>query len=156
MFSAGVRNLEDLTDLFIKHKHTGNDFSQSLLQDFFITHTLFGTQAATAGNYGPFFIAPYPCQVMSVQEVHTTAGTDGSDVTLQVERLQGTEASGAGDDLLGTALNLKGTADTVQTGDLTAAKTNRQLVEGNRLGLVLSGTPTSVNNVVVTVWLKKL
>lgn len=156
MLTAGIKSLEDLSDLFVKHTHTGRDFSTKIQENFLITHTLFGTTAATAGNYNHFFTAPVPVQVVGVREVHSAAGTDGSAVSLQIERLQGTEASGAGDDLLDTAFDLKGTADTVQTGALTTAKTNRNLVAGDRLGLVLSGTPTSVANMSVTVYLQTL
>lgn len=156
MLSAGVKDLKDLNDLFIKHAHTGIDFSPKLPIDFLISHTLPGTMPATAGNYGPFFTAQFPVQVMGFSGGFTTAGSDAGAVTLQLERLQGTEAPGDGDDLLSSALNLKGTANTVQTGDFGTAKTLRNLLTGDRLGLVLTGTPTAVAGLNATVWLRKL
>lgn len=117
---------------------------------FIIQHTLVSTTAATAGNYTPFWIAPFKCEVVKIQEVHVVKGSDGSDVTLQVERLQGTETSGSGDDLLTTAFDLKETNLTVQTG--TLVKTNvRALNKDDRLGLVDTGTLTAVDNVTVVI-----
>jgi len=118
---------------------------------FPIVHTLHGATAATAANYGKFFVADKRCVVQAIEEVHTTAGTDGSAVTLMIERLQGTEKSGEGDDLLTTAFNLKGTAETVQSGTLTATKANLILNAGDRLNMEDTGTPTSVAGVQVTV-----
>lgn len=123
---------------------------------YFITHTLVGTATQTAADYGAFFISPLPTKVISISEMHGTLGTDGSDVTLQIERLQGTEASGSGDSLLATAFDLKGTIDTVvkkEVRDFVGGTTRRTLflAANDRLGFVLAGTPTAVADVVVTV-----
>jgi len=72
-------------------------------------------------------------------------------VTLQVEKLTGTTAPGSGTSLLTTAFNLKSTINTVVTGVLTPTVGAIQLAAGDRLALKLSGTPTSVANVTVTV-----
>lgn len=101
-----------------------------------------------------FFTARFPCEVIAVSEVHSTAGTDGSAVTVQVERLQDTDAPGAGDTLLVTSFDLKGTANTVvlkTTNDLTSST---QLLTGDRLALLYSGTLTAVAGVQVTCHLK--
>lgn len=121
-----------------------------------ITVCIPGTDAATAANYGKFFIALRPYEVAEVAEVHATAGSDGSDVTLNIERLQGTEALGSGDEILKTAFNLKGTANTVVTKSGYADLQNRVLEIGDRLALKDAGTLTAVNDVVVTVLLKPL
>ncbi len=121
-----------------------------------ITTKISGTNAATAINYGRFFTADRPYIVVGASEVHGTAGSDGSAVSLQIERLQGTEALGAGDVLLSTAFDLKGTADTVQYGTLTTSGTLLILSRGDRLALKDSGTPTSVADVQVTVFIKQL
>ena len=55
-----------------------------------------------------FFTAPVKCQVVTIREVHTVAGSDGSDVTATIRRCQGTEAATAGDDLLGTTTAVAG------------------------------------------------
>lgn len=122
---------------------------------FTVSTTLAGTAAATGANYGKFFVAPRACTVTKISEVHTTAGSDGSAVTLSVERLQGTETSGNGDDLLGaTKIDLKGTAETVQSPALTGTTASLTLAAGDRLNLVDTGTLTAVAGVCVTVELE--
>ena len=121
---------------------------------FVVTETLQGAAAATAANYGKFFIATHKCVVKAISEVHTTKGTNGSDVTLTVERLQGTETSGNGDALLASTLNLKGDDETVQTGTLTTTSANLILSAGDRLNLIDTGTLTSLAGVCVSVELE--
>lgn len=107
-----------------------------------------------------FFIANRAYQVTAVREIHATAGTDGSAVSLQVVKDTGTDAPGAGTDLLTNNANvgfdLKGTANTVQTGTLTATAASLQLAAGNRLSLDFAGTVTTLAGVVVTVSLKPI
>lgn len=104
-----------------------------------------------------FFIAPEPLEVVEIHEIHTTLGTGAGDVTLQVERLQGTEAPGGnGDALLATAVNLKAANNTVQSPALTATTANLQLAAGDRLGVDISGTTTSVAGVLVTVLMRRI
>lgn len=116
-----------------------------------ITETLKGAEAATAANYGIFYTATRKVKVIGVKEVHRTAGSDAGAVTLNVERLQGTEAKDAGDDLLSAGLNLKGTAETVQSGSLITTEATKVLEVGDRLGLVTTGVLTAVAHVSVTV-----
>ncbi len=117
-----------------------------------------GTDAATAGNYGKFFVnaSDKALIVTAVSEVHATAGSDGSAVTLQIERLQGTEALGSGDSLLNSTFNLKGTADTVQEGTLISDSQLLILSKGDRLALLDTGTLTAVNDLVVSIILKQI
>lgn len=141
------------------HTHNDSDspklYFSNLLDRFeFINEVLPGTSAATAGNYGVIFIAPYPCTFIGATEVHAVLGTDGSAVTLQIEKLTGTTASGSGTSLLATGFNLKGTINTVQTAQLAAiTRPSFNLVKGDRLGLKLTGTPTSVSQVCVIIQL---
>lgn len=114
-----------------------------------------GADAATAGNYGKFFIARRPYMVMEISEVHATAGSDGGAVELNIERLQGTEALNAGDEIIKTDFDLKGTANTVQTKKTTDLQ-NRTLKVGDRLALKDTGTLTAVNDVCVTVYLRPI
>lgn len=88
-------------------------------------------------------IVPVRSKLISVKEVHGTAGSDGSAVTLAVERLQGVETSGNGDQVA-TGVNLKGTADTVQTATLTSTKANLIFEAGDRVGINVTGTTTAV------------
>lgn len=114
---------------------------------------LAGSSAATSSNYGAFFIANRTYTVMSVVESHATAGSDASAVTLQVEKLTGTTAAGSGTNLLATAINLKGTANTVVTPPLVTSGVLNLRV-GDRLSLAPTGTLTSLAHVVVTVYLQ--
>lgn len=141
--------MDNLKEQFEYHDHDGIN-SKKIYQRGYLNISLAGTQSATATNYGVFFIATYPCIVRRISEVHTTAGTDAGAVTLQVERLQGTEALDSGDVLLTTAFDLKGTANTVQTGTLVRT-TALALSVGDRLALKDSGVLTSLAGVCVTV-----
>lgn len=147
------------------HFHTGNDSPNVSFLDLherfmILPYTLFGTQSATAGNYSAFFTAPVAMTVASITEVHAVKGTDGSAVSLQVEKLTGTTAPGSGTTLLSTAFDLKGTINTVQTTSLVGtikpttslvtSIVSLQLSAGDRLALKLTGTPTAVANVTVT------
>lgn len=102
-----------------------------------------------------FFIATRACKVVSVSEVHSTAGSDAGAVSLQVVKDTGTNAPGAGTDLLtnnsNVGFNLKGTANTVQTGVLTATAASLTLAAGDRLSVDFAGVLTALAGVVVTV-----
>lgn len=145
------------------HIHNGLDtprIPQSSIVQFVepVRWTIPGTQAATATNYGVFFIADRVCTVVGFQEVHQTAGTDGADVTLQLEKLIGTTALGSGIELFETALSLKSTADTVQsaqlTMDFTSGVKNVTLAIGDRLALKDTGTLTALANVTITLFIQ--
>lgn len=133
--------------------------SQRIIQNAIlqpVTVFLPGTSAATAGNYTHFFIADDGYLIQDVYEIHGTAGSDGSAVTCQLEKLTGTTAPGSGTELLVTAFNLKGTANTLQAGNLSGVGGRNTLIRGDRLALKRSGTLTAVDSVVVTVYLRKL
>ncbi|MGE5631382.1 MAG: hypothetical protein ACM3TR_09835 [Caulobacteraceae bacterium] len=123
---------------------------------FLVTETVQGTTAATATNYGIFFIAPFACEVVSVREAHTALGTDAGAVTLDVEKLTGTQAPDAGVSVLSATINLKGAVNTVQNPALTATTANKQLAAGDRLCLKDAGVLTAVAGVSVSVELKKI
>lgn len=142
--------------LIVDHFHDGYDTSQIEYTKIknkvlYINHTVYGTDAATATSYGVFFIVPAPCVIISFQEVHQTAGTDGSAVGLNLEKLTGTEALGSGDEVLSANLSLKATINTVQTGVLSTTLSSRSFTTGDRLALKDSGTLTSIAGVTVKV-----
>ena len=114
-----------------------------------------GTAAATATNYGVIFIAPWSCAVTEIRESHQTAGTDGGAVSLNIEKLTGTQALDGGTNMLSTAFDLKASINTVRTGTLTTVGSTLQLVRGDRLALADSGTLTAVAGVTVTIDLKQ-
>lgn len=143
-------------NLLSTHQHSGLDGTKRIKGTHLVGLTLFGTTAATAGNYSVFFNVPFPCEVIGVRESHTTAGSDAGTVTVTVEKLTGTTAPGAGVAVLASALSLKATANTVQTGTLTNTKNDRRFLAGHRLAALLSGTPTAVANMTLTVELLEL
>jgi len=104
-----------------------------------------------AGGYGVFFTAFYPLVITRVSETHAVAGTDGGAVTLDVEKLTATQASGAGTSVLDSTFNLKSTADTPVFGLPSKTVASKNLFRGDRLGLVATGTLTSLEDVVVTI-----
>jgi len=137
-------------------------FSQKQIFDFgFLKNrilpvhwTVPDTLAAAAGSYGVFWIAPFDCVVMNVWEAHQTAGTNGGAVTLQIEKLTGTQALDAGTAMLITAIDLKGAINTVVNPALSKTLSSLQLARGNRLALKDAGTLTAVNNVTVLIEIK--
>ncbi len=137
------------------HAHNGTDslrVSFSNLRDRvqLVQMQLPGSAPATAANYCAFFVAPFKMQFTGAALTFGTKGSDGSAVTMQIERLTGVTASGSGTNLLGTAFNLKGSNNTTQYG--TFAKLTQGtfvLNKGDRLGAVLTGTPTALANLVL-------
>lgn len=101
-----------------------------------------------------FFIAPVPMKVLKVSEVHSVA--NASTLTTDIIKDSGTDAPGAGDTVLDAAIDLEGTANTVQSPDLTATAADLLLAAGDRLAFKPSAAGTAIANVVVTVHLQKL
>lgn len=116
-----------------------------------ITVRLKDTDAATAANYGAFFIALRPYEIVEVSAVWTTASTSG---TLNIEKLNGTTVEGSGDDILKSTIDMSGTAATPVTRKSYQQLQNRLLEVGDRLALVDGGTLTNQNNLVVTILYK--
>lgn len=111
---------------------------------FYVRHALSGTAPATAANYGYFWTAPMPCRLVGVYEVHRTAGTDGSAVTLDIEKLTTGTAQDAGTAMLTATINLKSTADTPTYTAATATAANARLDVGDSMALLDAGTLTAV------------
>jgi hypothetical protein len=95
-------------------------------------------------------IVPVKCELVKVMEAHGTAGSDGGAVTLSIERLQGTETSSNGDQVVAATINLKGTANTVQTGTIVKTSNIHQFAAGDRVGVNVTGTTTSLATMVVS------
>lgn len=102
-----------------------------------------------------FFVADRAYTVLAINQVHSVAGNDAGAVNLQVTKDTGTQAPGAGADLLtnnsNAGFNLKGTANTVQNGTLTSTAGALTLAAGDRLSVDFAGTLTTLAGVVVTV-----
>lgn len=140
----------DIPEQLNEHFHTTDriDFRDIFKKKLYIHHTIVGADAATAGNYGVFWIVPFECTVTEVREVHQTASTSG---TLNIEKLTGTQALDNGVSVLASTISLSATANTVVTGTLSATPANVQLSRGNRLAMLDAGTLTSGANVSVVI-----
>ncbi len=137
------------------HVHNGSDSNKISFTDLknrfmILPYTMVGGSAATTANYSVFFTAPISMTLSGITEVHVVKGTNGSPVTLQIEKLTDSQAPGTGVSLLTTAFDLKGTINTVVNGQLVTTIGSIQLKKGDRLGLVPTGTLTAVSNVTVT------
>lgn len=100
---------------------------------FSVVATLPGAEAQAAANWGKIYVADRICTVLSISEIHETLSTDpGAGVIL--ERLQGTEVSGAGDALAAEA-DLTAANNTVQTPAITGGAV-MILAVGDRLNLI--------------------
>ena len=119
-----------------------------------ILHSLDGIQPATGANYGHFYTALRKEEVMEVSVVWQVKGSDGGAVTLDMERLQGTEALDTEDTLFASTVNLTGDANVVNFPALTETKANRVLSRGDRLALKDTGTLTALVGLQITVKLK--
>lgn len=110
--------------------------------------------SAAFGTDRVIFTAPYDCVIQSANCVFSVAGTDGGAVNLQLTKDTGTQAPGAGTDLLANnsnaGFNLKATVNTVQYASFKAGS-SRKLARGDRLALDFAGTQTSVDGLCVTV-----
>lgn len=104
---------------------------------------------------GNIFIADDAWVVTSIEEVHSTAGNDGSAVTLMVDKCTGTEAPGSGTDMIQSTLDLKGTANTVQTGTLSATPADYTLADGDRIAIDVSGALTTLAGGIVVIHMKR-
>ena len=122
---------------------------------FYLTVYMPSAIASSSAEYGSFFIAKFPCEIMYVDEVHDVAGTSANPVTLQVQRLKSGIALDSGDDILVTPFDLKGTARVVVSKSSTLLQ-NKILKEGDRLALTDTGTLTSLSDVCVTLYMKPL
>ena len=109
-------------------------------------------QTTEAATDRAFFIANRAYQVTAIRQVHSVAA--GGASTLQVTKDTGTTAPGAGSDLLSSAFDLNATANTVQTGALTATAADLLLAAGDRLSIDFANTIQSTAGLVVTVSLK--
>jgi hypothetical protein len=114
-----------------------------------LTCVSFYTGVALAANTDTvFYIASKNMRVVSIAEVHAVAA--GGTSTLQVTKDTGTNAPGAGTDLLTTAFNLNATANTVQHGSLVGTAGVVNLARGDRLAVDFADAVQSTAGVAVT------
>jgi hypothetical protein len=122
----------------------------------YITHSLFGTTAQTAANYGIIFTARNPIEILRITETHSTAGSDAGAVTLDIKKAGSGVAIASGVTLLTSTFNLKSTANTPVIKEGVNLSANRVLKEGDRIGLVSSGTLTALTDVQITIYYSEI
>jgi len=131
-------------------------YSELIDPYFMVSVVIQDISAATAANYGVFFIAPISYEIIEAWESHKTAGSDAGTVTLDIEKLTSGQALDEGVSVLGGTFNLKATANTPIRVKATVTGLNRALKPGDRLALDDTGILTAVAHVTVTVLLRVL
>lgn len=108
--------------------------------------------APAAATDTAFYIATRPLFLVSVSEVHAIAA--GGASALQVTKDSSTNAPGAGTDLLtnntNTGFDLNATANTVQTGTITATVATKTFAVGDRLSVDFAQAIQSSSGITVT------
>lgn len=113
-----------------------------------------GTTPATAANFGVCFWTNNgedTMEIYDVRERHATAGGDVGAVTGMLKVVGSGVAAASGVDALAAGMNLKSTADTPVVAGLHATLANRLVPPGASLAFVLTGTPTSLAGLGLTV-----
>lgn len=121
---------------------------------FTVSEIIPDTSAATAANYGVFFVAPFSCEVIEAWASWKTAG--GSNPTLTIEKLTGGVALDSGSVVLESTWDMAGSANDPSRKRCVSSPATRQLNPGDRLALKDAGTLTSVAHVCVTVLIRAL
>ena len=124
--------------------------SESPVKGFTVTVVLPGATAATAANYGSFWIAPAKCVVDSITYSFSANSTSG---TVEVEKVPSATAQGSGTNLQTATVDLSTGANTNQAATLSATAATVELASGDRLALEDGGTLTSLTDFVCTVGL---
>jgi hypothetical protein len=111
-----------------------------------IRETFFIAAASTSQRV---LIADEPMEVVAIMEAHSVAG--GASAALQIEKLTGTQAPGAGTVILQSALDLTATVNTTVTATLVSTTSTLQLAAGESLAFKFSGTLTGLVGSIVIV-----
>lgn len=122
----------------------------------YITHSIYGATSQTATNYGIMFIARHPIEIIRITETHAVAGSDAGAVTLDVLKAGSGVAIASGTTLLSSTFNLKSTANTPVIKEGMDLSIDRVLIEGDRIGLVATGTLTALSDVHITIYYKEI
>lgn len=111
------------------------------------------TDGETAARYSVFHNVTNPMEFIRVEVSYTAPSSSG---TLQIEKLTGTQAPGAGSSVLSSTISLSGTANTVITREQREMTTARTFKQGDRIAFVDAGTLTGIRDLVVTIYYKPL
>jgi hypothetical protein len=101
------------------------------------------------------FLADRAYQIVSVQEIHTTAGGSGAQVAVN-KLTANAVAPSAGTNMLTAVVDLTTTVNTVQAGTLSATTANTKLAAGDRIALDFSGTITPLAGGILQIILKSI
>jgi hypothetical protein len=117
-------------------------------------------QAAADQVSRTFFNAIGAWQLVAVSFIAAVAEATAGSLSVQITKDTGTDAPGAGTVLLtnntNAGFNAKATANTIQTGTLTATAASLQLATGNRLSAKYSDAATELVGVTITAYLKRI
>lgn len=111
--------------------------------------------AATADFDGQGWIADGSYELMEVVERHAVASSVAT-AEIHVVKVPSGTAKGSGTEMLEAPLETNGTADTNQTGTLSATLANRRVTKGQMIALFLDEAATSLDGVTITLKLKAL
>lgn len=120
------------------------------MKGFTVNAFLPGSTAATAANYGSFWVAPAKCVVDSIVVSFSANSSSG---TVEVEKVPSGTAQGSGTNLQTATVSTASGANTNQTATLSTTAATVELAAGDRLALEDGGTLTSLTDLVVTVGL---
>lgn len=120
---------------------------------FYLSFPFLGTAGATAANYDQVWTCRHPMEILRVMECHSTASTSG---TVQLEKLTGVQAPGAGTTILVTPISTAGAANTVITQETSALTPARQFRENDRLAFIDAGNLANLVGLHVTLYCKPL
>ena len=123
---------------------------ESPVKGFTVAHQLPGATAATAANFGSFWVAPAKCVVDSITYSFSANSSSG---TVEVEKVPSATAQGSGTNLQTATVSLSTGANTNQAATLSTTAATVELASGDRLALEDGGDLTSLTDFVVTVGL---
>ena len=109
--------------------------------------------ATTAVNQ-PFFIAPYPVEVVAINTTYSVNSTSGNAI---IEKATGTTAIGSGSNVMSAVSDWSANANnTVVAAALVTTPATLQLAKGDRLNAVFAGTKTGLIGGLIEVQLKRI
>src|SRR3990167_3117209 len=155
-FIEKLQALEKRLLLFEAHDHfiSGGAPIQLKNLPFYGYHhanvTLKDTEGGANAKYDSFFVADFDLEVIAAEVSFRTAA--GAVATLDIYKLTTGQARASGITVLSSTIDLNGTAQTPVRRTPTTIRFNRILKQGDRLALVDSGTVSSVNHLVVSVY----
>lgn len=100
----------------------------------------------------PVFIADRAYRTLQIEEIHSVAG--GAAATAALRKCTGTTAPASGALLSTSTFDLTAAANTTQTATLTATAADRDLADGDKVAIDMSGTLTNLVGVVTLVLAK--